>query len=51
MFELGYDSDGNLPYLGDSQFEKALLEAYNAEEMPADPPSLMSVGGEAGGVA
>ena len=26
MFDLGYDSDGEMPYFGDAEWEKALLE-------------------------
>ena len=57
IFELGYDSDGELPFFGDVQWEKSLLEAYNesplqneGEEQPAlqeQPTNLVAE--EAGG--
>ena len=28
-YEQGYDSDGELPFLGDMEFERRIMEVYN----------------------
>ena len=58
IFELGYDSDGELPFFGDAGWEKSLLEAYNESPLQnegEEPPDILpkqptdSVVEEAGG--
>ena len=58
IFELGYDSDGELPFFGDAEWEKSLLEAYNESPLQnegEEPPDILpeqptdSVVEEAGG--
>ena len=43
MFELGYNSDGQLPYYGDIIFKMLLLTNYNEEVMPTGSPAVESV--------
>ena len=35
MFELGYDSDGELTYYSDTEFELALMDEYDEGKLPS----------------